>query len=100
MAEITDIEKLNPELLKLSPAEIKRRMTELQMALNAKEEQEKAAVRAKLVEEAGVHIDNLLDSLRWLEANKFLPDSVVAFFTTSGDKPTFVPHLKFKKPRV
>ena len=97
MAEITDIKALNPELLKLSSNEIKRRMTELQMALDQKEEQEKAEKRAKLIGEAGTHIDQLLESLRWLEENKFLADSVVAFFTT--EKNVFMPHLKLKKPR-
>ena len=98
MAEITDIKALNPELLKLSSNEIKRRMTELQMALDQKEEQEKAAERAKLVDEAGAHIDQLLESLRWLEEKKFLAGSIVDFFTT--DKGVFMPHLKIKKPRA
>lgn len=98
MAEITDVSKLNPELLKLSSNEIKRRMTELQMALDQKEEHEKAAERAKLVDEAGAHIDQLLESLRWLEEKKFLAEGIVSFFST--EKGVFMPHLRLKKPRA
>jgi hypothetical protein len=98
MAEITDIEKLNPDLLKLSAAEIKRRMTELQMALDKKEEQEKAELRKLMIEEAGHHVDAVLTGLRWLEEHKFLSEAVVAFLST--EKGQFMPHLKFKRPRT
>ena len=102
--EVTDVSKLRPELLNMSVAEIDRRIAELKMAREQKEEAEKAKARAALIEEAGSHIYQILESLRWLDTNKMLPESVKQFFTTSpvadGKTPVFSPHLKFKKPRV
>lgn len=102
--EVTDVSKLRPELLSMSVAEIDRRIAELKMAKEQKEEAEKAKARAALIEEAGGHIDHILESIRWLETNNMLSESVKQFFTTSptaGDKkPVFSPHLKFKKPKA
>ena len=101
--DVTDVSKLRPELLNLSVKEIDRQIAELQMAKTQKEEEERAKARAALVDEAGAHVDNVLDGLRWLHTNGFLAQGIIDFFSTApkaaGDKPTFVPHLKMKRPR-
>jgi len=39
----------------------------------------------------------VLDGLKWLDANGFLPEKVKASFTTEGG--VFAPHLKMRKPK-
>ena len=102
MADSTDITKRRPELMEKSVNELERMKTEIQMAIQKKAEEEMAAQRVKLIEEAKDHIDNVLTGLKWLEANSFLNESVKDFFTTKGEgRPaSFAPHLKFKAPKA
>jgi hypothetical protein len=98
MAVIEDVKKLKPELLELSPAEIDRRIAELQMAKDEIKKKEDAEFRAFQAEHAGEHIDKILAGLRFLHENDFLAENVIKFFTT--EKGQFMPHLKLKKPRA
>lgn len=95
--DVTEIEKLRPELLDKSVAELERQMTEIQMALDRKRAIEEEKHRAANNEKAAARMDAVVDGLKWLHENNYLTDKVTAMFTTSGG--VFAPHLNFKKPR-
>lgn len=91
------IEKLRPELLEKSDAELDRLIAELQMAKDAKAVKAEAERRERLTGEAIAHMDQVVESLKWLEANGFMSEKVRASYTTAGG--VFAPHLSFKRPR-
>lgn len=95
---VTEIEKLRPELLDMSVAELERRRTEIDMAIAKKAEIEAAAIRAKDVAEADERITRLFEDLRWLYDKQFLsPKLIEAFTSTDGQ---FAPHRSLKRPRA
>ena len=95
MAKIEDIEKLRPELLGKSVAELERQMAELQMALDRKKDEEKKAALAQVVIEANNHQENLVEALKFLEHWRLLPDDVKAAYTTTSG--VFNPGIKHKE---
>lgn len=94
MATINDIEKLRPELLTKSVAELERQMAELKMALDRKKDEEKKAALAQVVIEANKHQENLVEALKFLEHWLLLPEDVKAAHTTSSG--VFNPGIKYK----
>lgn len=95
--EVTDIQKLRPELLEISEAEIDRRITELQMAKAHKASEKERAEREAKFAEAGTRIEQVVDGLKWLHEAGFLSEKVTASYTTAGG--VFAPHLSFRRPR-
>lgn len=98
MVTITDVEKLRPELLTMSVAELERRRSEIDMALARVEAAEEAKRRAELIEEAGGHVDAVIKSVRWLHDNSFLPQRVVDAFTRGDGQ--FNPATFLRHPRT
>jgi len=94
---LTDITKLNKDLLSLSDNELERRMTELRMAMAYKAEEGARKEREAKIVKASEHIDKVLEGLRWLHDNDFLGETVKAAFTNA--KGVFTPHLSMRKPR-
>lgn len=98
MVAISDIEKLAPDLLGKSVAQLEREITERQMAIEKVRAKEEAEKREKLLGEAGHKFDQLMDILRWQEQNGFLPPALKEALTDSGG--SFAPHKKMKRPRA
>lgn len=95
---VTDVEKLRPELLDMSVAELERRRSEIDMAIERKAAIEAEQQRAKDVEEADGRITQLFEHLKWLHEKNFLAPKLVEAFT-SGDG-QFAPHRSQKRPRA
>lgn len=98
MPEITDIEKLRPELLKMSVAELERRKVEIDMAIARKAEEEAETRRKEEYEEAVILTVELVKLVSRLhELNRLSPRLVQAL---SKDDGSFVPGLYIKKPKA
>ena len=97
MATITDVEKLRPELLNMSVAELERRRTEIDMAIAKKHAEEEAARRAALVDEATGKVDAVVSGLRWLHDNGFLSAKVTEAFSRGDGQ--FNPAIYVRAPR-
>ena len=93
MAIITDkaTTKADDELLSKSAAQLQIEIDQRQWALKEKLRIEAEAKRQSQLAEAGDKIDQVLDGLKWLEANSFLPEKVKLSFTTAGG--VFAPPL-------
>lgn len=97
MPEINDIEKLRPELLNKSVAELDRMMAEIEMAKAKKAEQEAAKRRAKEYEESIDLTETLLKTVSRLhEIGRLSPRLTQALSKGTGE---FTPGLYIKKPR-
>lgn len=94
MAIITDVEKLRPELKSLSDNELERRMTELLMEKERRDQATKRAEVEGIVKQANDHMTAIVSGLRFLEENGLLGEEVKASFTNTAG--IFTPHLKFK----
>lgn len=94
MATINDIEKLRPELLTKSVAELERQMAELQMALDRKKEEAKKAALAEVVEQANDYIEQIISGLKFLDSYHLLPEEVKAAHTMSSG--IFNPGIRYK----
>ena len=94
MAIITDVEKLRPELKGVSDAELERRMTELRMEMERREQEAKKAKVQHIVEKANEHMQAIVAGLRFLEENGLLSDDVKAAHTSTAG--VFTPHLRYK----
>lgn len=94
MAIITDVEKLRPELKSVSDAELERRMTELLMEKERREQEAKRAKVEHIVKQANDHMAAIIAGLRFLEEHSLLGEEVRAAFTSGAG--VFMPHLKFK----
>lgn len=95
MAIITDVEKLRPELLTKSPAELQRMATEIQMAIDHQAQEARRKEVASIVKEANAHIENIVAGLRYLESHSLLSDEMkTAHSSTAG---VFTPHLRYKQ---
>ncbi|BCH33151.1 hypothetical protein MesoLjLc_50810 [Mesorhizobium sp. L-8-10] len=97
-AIITDVSKLRPDLLDLSVAELERRRAEIDMAIIEIGKKEAEAQRLKDIEDAGKHVDHLLESIKWLHDRGFLPPKMTEAF--SGADGQFAPHRYIKRPRA
>ncbi|WP_192246114.1 hypothetical protein [Mesorhizobium silamurunense] len=95
---VSEIEKLRPELLDMSVAELERRRAEIDMAITKKAEIEAAAIRAKDVKEADERITRLFEDLRWLYDKNFLSPKLLEAFTSADGQ--FAPHRSLKRPRA
>jgi hypothetical protein len=95
---VTDIEKLRPELLDLSVAELERRANEIQLAIRAKAEKEEAERRAAVVAEAATHVETVVTGLKWLHDNGFLSGKVTESFTRADGQ--FNPATYLRAPRA
>lgn len=98
MFEITDIEKLRPELLEKSDAELERLANEIEMARQEKARRGEAERRAKVMAEAGTHVEAVLSGLKWLHAEGFLSAKVTESFTRSDGQ--FNPATFIRAPRT
>lgn len=94
MAIITDVEKLRPELKGVSDAELERRMTELLMEKERREQEARKAKVEHIVTKANEHMQNIVAGLRFLEEHGLLGDEVKAAHTSSSG--VFTPHLRYK----
>lgn len=94
MAKIDDIQKLRPELLDKSTAELERQMTELQMALDHKKAEAERKEVAALVDEVNSVQEAVSKGLAFLHENRLLAESVISAYTTAGG--SFAPHLKHR----
>lgn len=81
MATITDVDKLRPELLGMSVAELERRRTEIDMAIAQKAREEEIKAKEALAVEANKHIDAVVAGVKWLHDNGVLPEKVAAGFS-------------------
>lgn len=94
MAIITDVEKLRPELKAVSDAELERRMAELLMEKERREQEAKRAKVEHIVTKANEHMQAIVAGLRFLEEHGLLGDEVKAAHTSSSG--VFTPHLRYK----
>lgn len=94
MAIITDVEKLRPELKGVSDAELERRMTELLMEKERREQEARKAKVEHIVTKANEHMQNIVAGLRFLEEYGLLNEDVKQVYTSGSG--VFVPHLKHK----
>lgn len=86
MVAIDDINKLRPELLKKSPAELRRQRDEIDLALIEIERQEQVKAKAELADRANHHIDAIVEGINFLGENGILPEKVAAAFTRSDGR--------------
>lgn len=94
MAKIDDIQKLRPELLDKSTAELERQMTELKMALDFKAAEAARKEIADLVAKVNEKQAAFLESMAFLHEHKLLPTETIAAYTTAGG--SFAPHLRHR----
>lgn len=78
---VDDINKLNPELLKKSKAQIQREIDERTLALHELERQELVAAKEALAKEANTHIEAATAAVKFLHENGILHEKLIAAFT-------------------
>jgi hypothetical protein len=98
MVEITDIEKLRPELLDKSEAELERLAAEIAMAQAEKRRRTEAAERTKRLEEAGDRVARVIEDVKWLHDSGMLSQRVAEAFTRSDGQ--FNPATYLRVPRA
>ncbi|HWU60400.1 hypothetical protein [Rhizobium sp. C1] len=81
MTSIQDIDKLRPELMSKSDAELERQITELQLALEKKKALEEEKERALVLAEARERIDRLVSDIMWLHEKNLLIDVAAELFS-------------------
>ncbi len=81
MTNIQDIDKLRPELMSKSDAELERQITELQLALEKKKALEEEKERAMVLAEARERIDRLVSDIMWLHEKNLLIDVAAELFS-------------------
>lgn len=94
MAIITDVEKLRPDLLTKSPAELQRMATEIKMAIEHQAHEARRKEAAGIVDEANAAIEAIVSGLRTLEKHNLLSDEAKLFYSSATG--AFMPHLRFK----
>ncbi|MFC3206915.1 hypothetical protein [Aquamicrobium soli] len=82
---VSDIEKLRPELLEKSRAELARLKAEIELAEAELSRRELVKAKEALAAEANQHIDAVVAGVKWLHDNGLLPDKVAAGFKREGD---------------
>jgi len=88
-ATITDVEKLRPELLTKSLAELERQRAELDMAIERKRREAEVAEKQALAADANGHIEAVLAGVGWLHRNGLLPERLATALT--GGNGAFMP---------
>ena len=91
MPEITDIEKLAPELLKKSLAQLEREITERQMAMDRIQREAAIKEKEELAGQANSHIDAINEGVTFLHRHGVLPARITEAFSR-GDG-MFVPAM-------
>lgn len=81
MVEINDIEKLRPELLTKSLAELERQQTEIAMAIERKKHEAEVKAKEELASRANEHIDSVISGVKFLHDNGILPDRIAQAFS-------------------
>lgn len=94
MAIINDIEKLRPELKGVSDAELERRMTELLMEKERREQEARKAKVEHIVTKANEHMQNIIAAVNFLNEHGLLNEDVKQVYTSGSG--VFAPHLKHK----
>ena len=89
MVAIDDINKLAPDLLKKSKAQLEREITERQMAMAEIQRQEEIKAKEELAAQANQHIEAIVTGLNFLHDNGALPPKVQEAFTRADGR--FVP---------
>ncbi|MCG7507031.1 hypothetical protein [Mesorhizobium retamae] len=97
MSMVSDIEKLRPELLEKSDAELERLRNEIEMAIAEKHKRAEQERRAAIVAEASKHVDAVVAGLKWLHDNQLLSDKMVDVFTRGDGQ--FNPATYIRAPR-
>jgi hypothetical protein len=92
------IEKLRPELLEKSDAELDRLAAEIEMARAEKARRAEAEKRAKLIDEAQGRVGRLIDDLKWLHDNGLLSEKLRAALTRADGH--FNPATFIRVPRA
>lgn len=82
---VSDIEKLRPELLEKSRAELARLKAEIELAEAELSRRELVKAKEALAAEANQHIDAVVAGVKWLHDNGLLPDKVASGFKREGD---------------
>jgi hypothetical protein len=98
MNAVDDIEKLRPELLQKSVAQLDREIVERQLAIAYIQRAEETARRAALVDEAASRVERLVDDIKWLHASGFLSAKVTESFTRADGQ--FNPATFIRPPRA
>jgi len=93
----SDIEKLRPELLNKSVAELERRKAEIDLAIAEVAKKEAAEKRAGLVTEANERREQFLSHYSWLHDNEFLPKKFIDAATDTAGR--FSPAKSFREIR-
>jgi len=94
MTTITDVEKLRPELKAVSDAELERRMAELLMEMQRREQEARKAQVEHIVTKANEHMQNIIAAVNFLNEHHLLNDDVKQVYTSASG--VFAPHLKHK----
>lgn len=94
MAIINDIEKLRPELKGVSDAELERRMTELRMEKERREQEARKAKVEGTVTRANELMQIIVSAFNELNDLNVLTDEQKAPYTSAAG--VFAPHLRFK----
>lgn len=95
--DVTDVEKLRPELLTMSVAELERRRAEIDMAIERKAQIEEEEKRKIDIEIAGIAFEKMMDAIQELHGLGRLPDRIKNVLTSEDG--TFQPGRYLKKPR-
>ena len=91
---VDDIEKLRPELLKSSIAELERKQAEIALAIAHKHREEEVKAKQSLADEINRHIEMASEGIKFLKANGQLPERITEAFSRSG---TFSPAMFLKR---
>ncbi|TPJ86986.1 MULTISPECIES: hypothetical protein [unclassified Mesorhizobium] len=90
------IDKLRPELLDKSDAELERLANEIAMAMAEKKRRADIAAKEELAAEAATRVERVVADIKWLHDNGLLPERVAQGFSR-GDG-MFVPGMILRAP--
>ncbi|WP_172352655.1 hypothetical protein [Mesorhizobium sp. NZP2298] len=90
------IDKLRPDLLTKSDAELERLAAEIAMAQAEKKRLADIAAKEELAAEAATRVERVVADIKWLHDNGLLPDRVAQGFSR-GDG-MFVPGMILRAP--
>lgn len=90
------IDKLRPDLLTKSPAELERLAAEIAMAQAELRRRQEVAEKEALAAEAGERVERVVADIKWLHDNGLLPERVTTGFSRSDG--TFAPGMILRAP--
>ncbi|TIN83074.1 hypothetical protein [Mesorhizobium sp.] len=90
------IDKLRPDLLTKSPAELERLAAEIAMAQAELQRRAEIKEKEELAREAGDRVERVVADIKWLHDNGLLPERVTQGFSR-GDG-TFAPGMILRAP--